>query len=98
MADKPRRLIANPTDRVYGEKLLLPSFGISVSQSAPSAVAIPTGWSNADFSVDSGDAFSVSYLRESSNISTTNQDFVPMDLPIRRSSWRLEPLFAYGEQ
>jgi hypothetical protein len=79
MTDKLRRLIANPTDEVYSEKLLLPSFGIGVSRSAPSAVAVPTGWGNADFSVDGGDAFSVSYLRESSNVSTANQDFVQVD-------------------
>jgi hypothetical protein len=78
--DKPKRRILNPIDRAYAEKRLLPSFGISVSRSDPLTEAIPAEWGTEDFSVDSGDAFSVSHLQESSDASTTNQDFAHLDL------------------
>jgi hypothetical protein len=62
--DKPKRRILNPINRAYAEKRLLPSFGISVSRSDPLTEAIPAEWGTEDFSVDSGDAFSVSHLQE----------------------------------
>ena len=51
-----------PADAIYGEEVRLPSFGINVTRSDPSAMAVPAGWGTADLAVDSGDAFSISYL------------------------------------
>ncbi len=51
-----------PVAAIYSEELRLPSFGINVTRSAPSAMAVPAGWGTADLAVDSGDAFSISYL------------------------------------
>lgn len=76
---KPKRRVSNPIERAYGEKLLLPSFGVSVSRSDPITSSVPVGWGTADFSVDSGDAFSVSYLQENSGTSTANHEFVNLD-------------------
>lgn len=98
MADKPRTWTRNPDDLAYAERLRLPSFGIDVSRSDPSAVSIPTGWSTADLSLDSGDAFSVSYLREGSKVSTANQDFWRLDLGyVRRILLRILGDEEYGK-
>ena len=80
MADRPRTWTRNPDDLAYAERLRLPSFGINVARSDPSAVAMPTDLGTADLSPDSGDAFSASYLREGSKVSTANQDFWRLDL------------------
>jgi hypothetical protein len=79
MADKQRRRTLNPAEHVYSEKLLLPSFGICVSRSDPSTEAFLKEGRATDFLFDSGDAFSVSYLRESSNVSIADQNFADLD-------------------
>lgn len=79
MTDKQWRWTLSPAEHVYSEKLLLPSFGIYVSRSDPSAVAFLKEGRATDFLIDSGDAYSVSYLRESSNVSTADQDFADLD-------------------
>jgi hypothetical protein len=61
-------------------ELLLPSFGISVTRSDPSSVTIPAGSSKVDlWALDSGDAFSVSYLDAKRGATTASQDYMRLD-------------------
>jgi len=63
VTDERSRWTRSPLQEIYGVELLLPSFGISVTRSDPSSVTIPAGSSKVDlWALDSGDAFSVSYL------------------------------------
>ena len=79
MTDRSKRRPANPVDGAYAQKLLLPSFRTSVTRSDPSTVTIQVDQGMVDFSTDSGDAFSVSYLRESSDATIAEQNFAPSD-------------------
>ncbi len=62
MGKKPIEWTHQPADAIYAEELRLPSFGIDVTRSNPSAMAVPAGWGTADLVVDSGDTFSASHL------------------------------------
>ena len=74
-----------PADAIYGEELRLPPFGISVTRSDPSAMAVPVGWGTADLAVDSGDAFSVSYLHHlKGEAFTVDREFEGVDLAFLR--------------
>lgn len=79
MAEKKSTPIYDPVDLIFSGKLPLPSFGIDITRSAPSAVAIPAGFGNPDMSLESGDAFSVSYLGEGKTLSPADQDFLRLD-------------------
>ncbi len=68
-----------PDDSVFSGNLVLPSFGIRVTRSDPSAVAVPAGWGNYDIAPDSGDAYSVSYLYDNADIFVADQNFRPLD-------------------
>lgn len=69
-----------PAVAIYAEELRLPSFGINVARSDPSAMAIPAGWGTADLAVNSGDAFSVSYLHHlKGEAFTVDRGFEGMD-------------------
>ncbi len=69
-----------PVAAIYAEGLRLPSFGINIPRSNPSAMAVPAGWGTADLAVDSGDAFSVSYLHHlKGEASTADRKFEGMD-------------------
>jgi hypothetical protein len=79
VTDRSKRRPANPVDGACAQKLLLPSFRTSVTRSDPSTVTIPVDQGMVDFFLDSGDAFSVSYLRESSDATIADQNFAPAD-------------------
>jgi hypothetical protein len=78
-ANQTTRWDRTPGDSVFSGKLVLPSFGISVTRSDPSASVVPAGWGNCDIAPDSGDAFSVSYLSYKAEISVADQDFLNLD-------------------
>jgi hypothetical protein len=77
---KPQNWHLFPDDFAYCYKLLLPSFGVSVTPSDPTTISIPSGTGTQDTFFDSGDAYSVSYLRESSRVFTTDQEYGHLDL------------------
>ncbi len=80
MPGKQSKWNRSPDDPVYGGKLLLPSFGIYVTRSDPYVIALPKGSGTDDMvRLDSGDAFSVSYLYAQSHVSTADQDFLRLD-------------------
>lgn len=80
MTDELSRWTRSPLQEIYGVELLLRSFGISVTRSDPSSVAIPAGLSKADlWALDSGDAFSVSYLDAKRGATTASQDYMRLD-------------------
>ncbi len=80
MTDERSRWTRSPLQEIYGVELLLPSFGISVTRSDPSSVTIPAGSSKVDlWALDSGDAFSVSYLDAKRGATTASQDYMRLD-------------------
>lgn len=80
MTDEPNRWTRSPLDEIYGTRLYLPSFGIGITRSAPSSVTIPARWSNPDLlNLDSGDAFSVSYLYADTGAVNADQDYMRLD-------------------
>jgi hypothetical protein len=80
VTDERSRWTRSPLQEIYGAKLRLPSFGISVTRSDPSSVAIPAGLSKVDlWALDSGDAFSVSYLDAKRGATTASQDYMRLD-------------------
>lgn len=69
-----------PGHAIYGEELRLPSLGINVTRSDPSAMAIPASWGTAELAVDSGDALSVSYLHHlKGEVTPVDREFEGVD-------------------
>jgi hypothetical protein len=66
-------------DPYYSGKLLLPSFGIEVTRSAPRSEVFLRGDGIEDLICDSGDAFSISYLGRQSGATSVDQRFMGLD-------------------
>ena len=80
MTDELSRWTRAPLQEIYAVELLLPSFGIGVTQSDPSSGAIPAGGGLLDLGrLDSGDAFSASYLCAAGS-TTADQAYMRLDL------------------
>src|SRR5215217_6967241 len=68
-----------PYDQLYSGELVLPSFGIKVTRSAPRSEVFPAGIGNEDLRTDSGDAFSISYFGRNSDTTTVDRRFMGLD-------------------
>src|SRR5215212_244519 len=78
MRDKGK-WIHTPDDSIYSGELLLPSFGIKVTRSAPRSVIFPAGTEGYDLAPDSGDAFSISYLGPKVDATAVDWYFMGLD-------------------
>src|SRR3954470_17659603 len=74
-----KKWASDPVDRIYSPELRLPSFGISVTRSEPRAEVGPAGRHIENMTLDSGDAFSVSYFFKGGKAVTADRDFLPLD-------------------
>src|ERR671920_1088828 len=80
VTDDLSRWTRTPLQEIYGVELHLPSFGIGVTPSNPSSAAIPAGGGILDLGrLDSGDAFSASYLWAAGS-TAADQDYLRLDL------------------
>lgn len=69
-----------PGDEVYGEVLILPSFGVRVTRSDPRTESFLTGQEAYGLAPDSSDTFSISYLHHKGDATPADRSFMGMDI------------------